>query len=197
MTCEKYERWISDALDGELPEKAGAKLAAHLAGCPVCRAYKERLGRLQKAATSQSDAPVAPGYWDEFSDRLRARMLPREPERRPSRPLIWGWRWAWLAVPAALAAAFIGLGILRQGPVVGQDVFSYEVFLNGLAQDTAEDTELVNSFDEVILGSLEEEVGSAALDVISPFDQDPFYWDNLSDDEVRLIDQEIRKELKS
>ena len=50
MKCRDIERKILLADAGELPARGAAALDAHLASCPGCRDYKERLALVQDAA---------------------------------------------------------------------------------------------------------------------------------------------------
>ena len=50
MDCTIYREAISAAIDGEDPGCEGAAVAAHLAGCPACRAWAEAAGRVTRRA---------------------------------------------------------------------------------------------------------------------------------------------------
>jgi anti-sigma factor RsiW len=197
MNHHKYERMISDDLDGALPERAGRRLAAHLTACPACRAYRARLEVIQARAASRQDAQVPPDYLDGFSARLRARLeSPGAGERLPRR-VSRVWRWAWLAAPVAAAAVFIFLHVLQESPTVIQELLTDEVNFSSISQAIDDNAELSGDLNAVILGSIQDEIGAVSPEEVPSFADDPAFWDNLSDDEAALIDQEISKELKS
>lgn len=197
MNHHKYERMISDDLDGALPERAGRRLAAHLTACPACRAYRARLEVIQARAASRQDAQVPPDYLDGFSARLRARLESSGAGERLPQRVSWGWRWAWLAAPVAAAAVFIFLQVERRGPAFGQEPATYEGYLSSLGQAVGDNIELAGDLNTVILGSIQDEIGAVSPEEVPALADDPAFWDNLSDEEAALIDQEIAKELKS
>jgi len=197
MNCRKCERLISDSLDGRLSESVARDLDAHLAGCAFCRAYRARLDRIQKEAAALGETRVPAGYWDDFSARLSARLEPAvSPERRGRFPLR-GWRWAWLAVPAAAAGLVVFLLVFRPNPASVADHFGSEERLDAASLASLEGTELAGHLDEVIRAAIQEETGFLSADELPAYADDPIFWDNLTDDEVALLDREIAKELKS
>lgn len=60
MSCERYLDLISARLDGPLTAQEQADLAAHLQGCPACRAIAEDMEVLHTALTEldEADAPA-------------------------------------------------------------------------------------------------------------------------------------------
>lgn len=197
MNCRKYERLVSDSLDGRLSEIAARDLEAHLAGCPSCRAYRARLDRIQKEAAVPGETPVPAGYWDEFSARLRARLEPAGAGERRRRFRLRGWRWAWIVLPAAAAALVVFLQVFRPNPPSIAEHFGSGERLDAASLASLEGTELAGHLDEVIIAAIQEETGFLSADELPAYADDPIFWDNLTDDEVALLDREIAKELKS
>jgi predicted anti-sigma-YlaC factor YlaD len=198
MKCPKYEQWISDALDRSLSEKRRKILEDHLAQCPDCRAYNDRLSRIQaEALRPEKIKPASPQYWEEFSASLEKKLQALEPERETTRLSRLGWKWAWAGAPLLLALA-LGLVFLRnQGRPLEDDVFSFEACLNLLGQEIGDDAKLEENFTRLILGCLKEALGSAVLEERWVVSDDPFFWESLSDDELEFLEQEITKEMKS
>ena len=58
MGCDDCREAISAQLDGEEPPGEAAAVAAHLEGCPSCRAYAERAARVTRLTRTR---PVEPG----------------------------------------------------------------------------------------------------------------------------------------
>jgi anti-sigma factor RsiW len=95
MKCYEAQEQMSAWLDGELPEAAGAALAAHLERCEACRRELLQLRALD-AALDNLAAPVPTG----LAEKVAARR------RRPPRRQWWQ--------SAALAACLV-LGIALGG----------------------------------------------------------------------------------
>ncbi len=197
MNCRKSEGLISDALDGRLSESAARDLEAHLAGCASCRAYRARLDRIQKEAAAPGEPRIPAGYWDDFSARLSARLEPAATGERRERFPLRGWRWAWIAVPAAAAGLVVFLQVFRPNPTSVADVFGSDERLDAAGLASLEGTELAGHLDETILAAIQEETGFLSADELPAYADDPVIWENLTDDEVALLDGEIAKELKS
>ena len=80
MNCDRFEKWISDALDGDLPEKKKRKLAIHLNSCSHCRGYKNRIAVLHNETGNLGEEKLAPEYWEGFSGRLHAQLVEADKE---------------------------------------------------------------------------------------------------------------------
>lgn len=113
MTCPEHDD-LSAYLDGVLAPAESARLASHLAACPVCRGDLGRLEALRRSL--QALPPLTPGF--DLAARLEGRwnMTPR-----PAR----AWRPRWIAwVPGSVSAALalvagVWLGSLLFGAGIG------------------------------------------------------------------------------
>jgi len=100
-----------------------------------------------------------------------------------------------LPVPAVLA---LGVFLFRgRGEAPQDDIFSLEGCFDRVAREIAGDAELAAGFNRFITESLSEE-GDPAL----PSDDiyiwnEPYFWEGLSDDELRLVEEEAKKEFRS
>lgn len=101
--CERYERLISDLLDGPLPDDEPEVVERHLAGCDSCREFAEVV-RHQRGLLRGLPVMEVGG------------SVPRKQARSSGGVLTRLWR-ARLAVPvplaAAVLAAVLGWGLLR------------------------------------------------------------------------------------
>jgi hypothetical protein len=83
---------LTALLDGALPGDRQGEVEAHLAGCPECRAERDRIARALSAfAALPPPQPPAPGFEQRFYARL-AREAPRRRsllDRLSVRPLRW------------------------------------------------------------------------------------------------------------
>ncbi|MBC3191141.1 zf-HC2 domain-containing protein [Pseudonocardia sp. C8] len=62
MTCQQCREVVSASLDGEAGAADRAAAAAHLEGCPACRAYAEgaeRVGRLARVGPAEQVPDIA------------------------------------------------------------------------------------------------------------------------------------------
>jgi hypothetical protein len=196
MNCKKYEKWISDSLDGALSLQKKKILEDHLAQCPECRAYQERLGRIQAEAVRLKITKPSPQYWNEFSTSLERKLVTSEPAKDAPRWFRLRWKWAWAGLPVllALALSFVFFRSRVQAPT--HDLFWFEACLNRLYLEIGDDAALEDNFNRVILGSLREGLYSEALEERVLLPEDPFLWENLSDEELQFVEQEIKREMK-
>jgi len=198
MGCKKYEKWISDSLDGELNVKRSRQLDSHLTQCSACRAYRERLHLLQQEAMRLENPDIPSGYWEEFSGKLAPRLRTRRPEGPGLRPGWEGWRWAWVGAAVLIASALSLVLILRRAPeAMESDVFSLERCLDRVYGEIGDDSQLADLFNLAVTNSLGE-VAEADSPAARPmFVEDPFFLESLSEEELEFLNQEIEKEIKS
>ncbi|MEW5901323.1 MAG: zf-HC2 domain-containing protein [Acidobacteriota bacterium] len=197
MRCTESERLISDALDGALSEKKGREVRAHLAGCPRCRAYQESLVRIQTLSQSLEKPSLSPDYLERFSASVEIRLRRREkraglwPALRPT------WKWAWLAVPVFLAAV-LGLALFwGRGETPPQDIYSFENLVRRLDHEIGENAELAERVSGLIASAVVEGLDFPATEAESFFAENALFWEALSEEELRLLDEAIRKEIQS
>jgi hypothetical protein len=95
MNCRSVRRRLSEYLDGELPDPEGARIAAHLAVCPGCRAEADDLRRAGEALRTLSAVEVAPELTGDLHRRLGAPAARR-------------FRVAWVGAAVVAAGAAIG-----------------------------------------------------------------------------------------
>jgi len=197
MRCRDYEKWVSDSLDGVMRDEQRARLEAHLKKCPSCQAYSARLTRIHQEAASSRKAAVAPSYWEELSSAVRRRIEATEKSPRHLRPAWWSWRWAWGGVVLFSAVVFSLLLRPRPNPAFQSDVFTFEACLGRLNQEIEDDAELAGNFNLVLLSSLRKDLSPAILEENPVFSEDPLFWESLSEEEWRILEEILTKELKS
>jgi predicted anti-sigma-YlaC factor YlaD len=197
MRCKKCERLISDRLDGALGEKSGRRLADHLAVCPSCRDYAVRLKLIQDRAAGGQGVRVSNDYLEDFSARVRARLESLEVDRPPQGRSSRIWKWAWMAVPLAAAAAFVFLEVGRREPAFGPEFLTDEGYLGSVGQAVGDNADLAVDLNALVLGALQDEIGTIPPEEAPVLTDDPAFWEGLSDDEASQMNQEILKEIKS
>lgn len=119
MTCGALERWLNEGM----PEAGSAAARAHAAVCPLCGPRLHAAEQVE--ALLASPAPGAPA---DFADGVLARIasepalrtVPALPAPPPPRLPWWSWIGADPALPAALAAGSVLLGLIQAGFVLAE-----------------------------------------------------------------------------
>lgn len=109
MTCPEHDD-LSAYMDGVLAPAEGARLASHLANCPICRGYLNQLDALRHSL----QALPSPALGFDLAARLEGRLNAAPSRRRPARPFWADWVPAGLSAAVALAAG-VWLGSLLIG----------------------------------------------------------------------------------
>ncbi|MCD6291208.1 MAG: zf-HC2 domain-containing protein [Anaerolineae bacterium] len=78
MTHERYQLWMSLALDGELPPDKERELRQHLAECAECRALWRAWMSLDERFREEPVVGPAPGFVARVNARLDARRRQRQ-----------------------------------------------------------------------------------------------------------------------
>jgi len=197
MRCETWKKWVSDALDGELAGERTVRLDRHLKDCAGCRAYRESLTRLQADAEGLADPGLAPGDWADFSRRLESRLGGSVPSREvPQRaPFFFRRKWVW-AGASFLVLAFIGtyFAVLRPRGVREPMFVSIEDSVARVFGEIGSNSELENAFNQEIMASIAEAVRPPEDEAPVAFDDNPLFWEGLSDRELAYIESALRKE---
>lgn len=199
VACEKYRRWLSDELDGELDAARARRLVAHLRGCPSCLLYKKKLKDLQEEAVGLGQPSPPPEYWKDFSTRLTSRLLAEAREKKQ-----WTWRqrgvrYAWVGAAtfliAGLSLAFFLL--FRPERMAREATFlPFERFLEHVYQEIGGDYRLTELFNLAMMDFLGEEFGRNGPALRLYFPEDPLFVESLSEEEVEFVGREIEKETK-
>jgi thiol-disulfide isomerase/thioredoxin len=196
------EKWISDRIDGKLSEKKRIVLDAHLTGCASCRAYEEHLEKIQDEARSLAAKAVAPEYWQASVVRLQAKLKAVADGGQKSRyhqsPAFFPpARWAWIGAASLLVVA-LGLYVVFFRAGTPQEVYpySYEETVNSIYREIGNNTDLEKEFNSALQASINEHAGEVAGEVNHLVYGNSFFLESLSEEEIKLLDSEIKKELK-
>lgn len=114
MTCDDYEIWMHEEIDGELPPASQALLDAHCGGCDGCRALRDDLRALRDAAHALPEAIDPPAeLWDRIDAALEHQpasggVVPLASRRARWAPLLR------LAAAACLLGGVAGVYVLRE-----------------------------------------------------------------------------------
>jgi hypothetical protein len=196
MRCEKARKWVSDSRDGTLEPGRAVRLERHLQACHACRSYRDDVARIEETVATTSVPEPGPEYWRDFDRRLEARLgaAALAPSRGKAVVHV-RWKWAW-AGASFIVLAFVGtyLAVLRPTRVQGPVALSAEEILTQVFGEIGSDQELEASFNREILASIRETVAVRPEDAFLRFDDNPFVWEGMSEEELRFIEAELKKE---
>jgi len=198
MNCKKIRKWLSDSIDKELGEKRQYILRSHLEKCGLCRAYQRSLEEIQEHIEGFEKPGLSPEYWRDFHFRLKTKLISFEPEKRTFRSIAWQWKWAGV-VASVIVVIAIGLSLFFSLPRKAAEiyVFSFEDSFEKVYQEIGNNPELANLFNLVILASIEENLGLSPSEINANLYDDPLFWESLTEEEIALLESEIKKEMKS
>ncbi|MBM3311653.1 MAG: zf-HC2 domain-containing protein [Candidatus Aminicenantes bacterium] len=198
MGCKRYKRWVSDDMDGALTLRRRAKLLGHLSDCPDCRGYHRRTEAIQSAARKVLGPDVSPDYWPESFGRIAAKVRAEAASRRaPSRRAFLrspGWAWAGAA---SLLAAGVGLFLLLSPARVGEAIhpLAFEDPWASLEGPLFEDAEAAQAVASSLQSALAESLREFGGEVAPLLDGEALFLEDLTDEEVLLVNAELAKEI--
>jgi len=197
MRCQKIEKWLSDRIDGELSKEKERLLEDHLEKCASCRSYAASIAKLQDEAMSIKDAEISPLFWEEFASELKANLKSFQQEKKVRRPFVLGWNWVWSG--AALLVVVVGLYLLffQSQPPQEMYVFSLESSLSRIYQEIGDDSELEELFNSVIMDSIGESLEDSGWRERPDFLENLLIWEDLSEGEMKFLESEIKKDVKT
>jgi hypothetical protein len=197
MRCRKIEKLLSNNIDGELPEKKNKILEVHLSKCSSCSSYAENIERLHKQAKNLERLEVSPVYWEEFTSRIKTEISYAQQEKMRGLPLFLRWKWAW-AGAVLLFVIVVGLFLYLTQNKTSQEVyvFSFESSLTKIYQEIGSDQELEQLFNSVILASIGETLEDSEWSERPDFHENLILWENLTEEEMKYLESEIKKDNK-
>jgi predicted anti-sigma-YlaC factor YlaD len=196
MNCEKARRWVSDSRDVAISAERAARLERHLAGCPACRSYRDDLARIEQRVKAAAEPGLGPDYWADFSRRLEASLdaaARATPGRKSLASARWKWAWAGVSFLVVVGAATY-LAVMRSRNVQGPVVLSTEEILTQVFGEIGANPELEAAFNWEILASIRETVAVHPDEAFVRFDDNPFIWEGMSEEELRFIEADLKKE---
>jgi hypothetical protein len=200
MRCEKAKHWISEALDGRLPEKDRMSLDAHLRACAGCRAYEAGLEKIQREAVRTMDKAPGPDYFAASLARLRSKLAaeaaaaPRNEHRAPA----WAasGRWAWAGAGSLLIAVLaVFFAVSRPRPPQEFYPVAFDEPLASFEHQIADNPEVAADFEKAVRTSLRETAPAKHSDVEPLLADHTMLVEGLTDDEVLAFDTAVRSEI--
>lgn len=196
MRCPRAEKLLSDDLGGALGPARKARLEAHLAACPACRAYRDGLARLRDALDAPLERPAE--YWAGFAKRLEARLDREEGRGSAAGEAPYAGRrrlaWASAAVSALAVLAAVWFALLRPRAAVLSDWPGSDDPLAPLYFAAEADPELARAVDREVRASIDELVAPPDADAAAFRAADPLFWEGLSEAELDAIAEALERE---
>ena len=120
-----------------------------------------------------------------------------EEKPRPA-PLLFKWKWGFAGAGLLLLIAFASYFVfLRSGRPLETFPLSYEDSLALIGLDIESNPGLEQSFDQAIAASIDEAVEEDTVMAAPDMGEDPFFWESLSDEDMKYLEAELKKEMKS
>ena len=197
MRHKKIEKLLSDSIDGELPEKKKKRLEPHLRKCSSCGSFAENINRIHEEAKSLERQEVSPVYWEEFTSKIKTEISSPQQDRMSVAPLFSRRKWAW-AGAAWLFVIVAGLFFYLSLNKTPQEeyIFSFEDSVGKIYQEIGSDLELEELFDSVILASIGETLEDSGWGEGPDFYENLILWENLTEEEMKFLESEIKKDTK-
>jgi hypothetical protein len=197
MRHKKIEKLLSDNIDSELPEKEKKILESHLRECSSCSSFAENIQRIHEEAKSLERLEVSPAYLEEFTSRIKAEISSPQQDKMSVAPLFLRWKWAW-AGAASLLVIVAGMFLyLTQNKTAQEEyIFSFENSVVKIYQEIGSDPELEELFNSVILASIGETLEDSGWGERPDFYENLILWENLTEEEMKFLESEIKKDTK-
>lgn len=197
MRHKKIEKLLSNNIDGELPEKKKKILETHLRKCSSCSSYAENVERIHNEAKSLEKLEASPVRWEEFTSRIKTEITSIQQEKLRGAPLFLRWKWAW-AGAALLFLIVVGLlfYIIQDKESQELYVFSFESSLAKIYQEIGSDQELEQLFNSVLSASIGETLEDSGWGERPDFYENLILWEDLTEEEMRFLESEIKKDNK-
>ena len=144
-------------------------------------------------------AEVSQDYKQEFSNRLKSRIISLEEEETKGATPFLKKKWVLASSAFVLVAIFVSV-ILLLLPEKVQEMESYAFSFGDAVEEVyweiADDIELESAFNSQILTSINNLLGPATWTEQLRTQDDFFLWEDLTDEEMKSLESAIKKETK-
>ena len=200
MKCQHIERWISDSVDGTIPKKKKAKIEAHLQICPGCRAFRDQIAVIDQEAKNWAAGDMSPELSQDFSSRLKSTLI--ETAEGKSKGILHAFRKKWVFFPASviMISLFILIFVFYdRGDFQEEElyVFSFGDAVEEIYRDMGNDLALQKAFHSLVSATLNEMLTPPAWDDVLGWEDDPFFWDAITEEDSGVLEKKIEKENNS
>lgn len=200
MKCQQIERWLSDSVDGAISKKEKAIIEAHIETCPVCRAFRNQIEKINEEAKNLYAPEVSPAQSREFVSRLRSALIEIGEEK--NKGVLHVFRNKWVFVPASviMISLFILIFVFyEKGDFQYEEfsVFSFGNAVEEIYQDMGSDLVLQQAFNSLVSASINEMLITVDWDETLNLEDDLLLWEEFSEEELGNLEPEIKKDRNS
>lgn len=200
MKCQQIERWLSNSVDGAISKKEKAIIEAHIETCPACRAFRNQIEKINEEAKNLDAPEVSPAQSREFVSRLRSALIEIGEEK--NKGVLHVFRNKWVFVPASviMISLFILIFVFYEKEDFQYEEFSVFSFGNAVEdiyQDMGSDLVLQQAFNSLVSASIKEMLISADWDETLNLEDDLLLWEEFSEEELGILEQEIKRDNNS
>jgi hypothetical protein len=200
MKCQQIEQWLSDSVDSAISEKEKALIEAHLATCSACRTFRNQIEEIDEEARKMDAPESSPERSREFSSQLRSALV--EIEEGKNRGILHAFRNKWVFVPASviMVSLFILIFVFYEKRDFQEEesyVFSFGNIMEEIYRDMGNDPALQEAFLSIVSASLNEMLALPDWDETLGWEDDLLVWEELSEEELRNLMPEIKKDRNS
>ena len=196
MSCRKIEKWISDSMDKEISGRKKLLIEEHVKDCSSCRSFRDTILRIEDEVKNLEMTDVSSAYFQEFSTRLKSRLLSLKGEEKKESPPFIKPQWV-LTASAFVMAIVIGIVILLSLPKKIQEeefyAFSFDKAVEEVYREIGDDIQLDQAFNSLILTSINDLLSPSGWAEMQRPEDDLFLWENLTDEELTFLESEIKK----
>jgi hypothetical protein len=199
MRCRTTKKWISDSLDKNVSERKKHYIEKHVAHCPSCRAFRENILHIEDEAKIIEMTEFTQDYKQEFGSRLKSRILSlEEKEKKETLPFF---KQSRVLAPSALlfVAIIVAVFLLFLPERMPEREFyalSFGDAVEEVYREIGDDIELERAFNSQILSSIYDLLSPSAWIDLQETENDFFLWEDLTDEELKFLESEIKKEKK-
>ncbi|MGD2294642.1 MAG: zf-HC2 domain-containing protein [Candidatus Aminicenantes bacterium] len=200
MNCKKAEKKISDLLDGRLMGRDKDRLEKHMALCSSCLSYKQQQEILRAEVRAMEKIRLSAEYAQDFSSRLKRQLLSLKPKSDRKDFMLLDWKWVSAAAGFLLVVFLILYFTVFQSQTLPKEesfVLSFEEVLGEIHGEIGSDEELEELFNSLIMASIKETMEELERDKNVFLLEDPFFRRNLTEEELKILDSEIKKDIES
>ncbi|HEK84959.1 MAG: anti-sigma factor family protein [Candidatus Saccharicenans sp.] len=175
MKCGKYQKLISDWLDGNIRGKDLSGLEEHLKFCKTCQKYynEQKLIHqyLNNYKENYKEPDLGPDYWSIFEQKLNARL--EQEGKKPWKKRLWSfwpmpaWATGLLGIMVIVSAIYLFIP-KPVGESLAQTPLSYEDLYLNLDQMMAGDEIVAKNFNEELIKSLDQEIKVELTEEVNP-----------------------------
>jgi hypothetical protein len=200
MNCHKAEKKISDLLDGRLSERNKGSIEEHLNRCPVCLNYKKHLEVLRSEVKKMERPQITLKDTQDFSFRLKRKLQTESRKSRTwvRRPLNRGWAWGSIGLLVVVfVILYFAVKIPPSAPIEEYFMLSFEDTLSEIYGEIDSDKNLEDLFNSLILVSIDKAMEDLDWDTDDFILMNPLYRDDITEDELKRIEEGIKKDTDS